>query len=176
MICKFNRGRWCLMILAALFLGPVGWTDVNSPEVTVIGLAGQQVSFSLDVSATEVVAGINGELMYDSNVLSNPEIQSGLGALGFNVLGNPVVPGQFNFVVYADPTANLNLARPIAFFVFDISDQAVGETSTIVTYAMEAAGSPAGLSLANENNSDIQFGNVAVEIGGNAVRDWLIYE
>ena len=176
MIRTFKRGRWCLMVLAALFLGPVGWTDVSSPEVTVIGYPGQQVSFSLDVSATVAVAGINGELTYDSTVLSNPEIQRGLGALGFNVLGNPVAPGQFNFVVYADPTANLNLTRPIAFFVFDISDQAVGETSTIVTYEMEAAGSAEGISLTNDDNSDIQFGNVTIEIGGNAVEDWMIYE
>lgn len=141
----------------------VGWPHAVPPVLT--------LPLTLTADAGETIAGVNGQLNYDPTFFENPTVAVAGGAGGFTVLGNEVAPGEFRFVVYANPTQTMTLeTAPIVNFRLNLKHEGIdGPVSTQITYSMEAAATPEGVSLA-----DVGFKTVSVELGVGA-RDWILY-
>ncbi len=163
--------------LLTLVLAGAAWADITSKPRMISAQRGAPLLISLDVDATEAeaVAGINGRLTYDPAIFHNPAIGLQVGAAGFTALGNEVAPGDFRFVIYANPTATMNLNLPVAEFNIDVDPLAPFNTTQTLSFDTSAAGSPEGQSFAAQGKS-VSFADFVVNINANAAEAWAVYE
>lgn len=134
--------------------------------------AGMPMILRLDLTADTPVAAINGQLDYGSAWFSNPTIQTGSGAEGFLALGNEVAPGQYRFVVYANPTSLFAMGQAAVYFQLDTISPYPATGTTQIQFSLEAASDGVGVSLA-----DVDFGGLTLSFDGkNAIGDWALYE
>jgi hypothetical protein len=162
----------CLLGLA-LIAGGVCWAAeaviVSSQPVSLGAAHDFPIMIPLKLTSAQAVAGINGQLDFDANLFSNPQIQKGVPTQNFNVLGNQVSAGHYKFVVYADPTASMSLKDPVVFFRIQVSSNATHSAISTMSFSEAASSSPAALSLTTA------FANIQVNLLGNAAKDWAIY-
>ena len=147
------------------------WAGVSSPPVTVSVRPGLQLMIPLVLNSDQIVAGINGELTYDPAKFLNPVLLATAETAAFNVLGNSPQPGKFRFVVYADPTAALNLSAPIFYIQLQAANIVPLSPTETLTYTISAASSPTGISL-----DGVAFQPITVQMDQAAVRNWAIYQ
>jgi len=158
-------------------LAATGRADVQGVGVNTAGYPGKDVMIPLQLVSSDSVAGINGQLVYDTNLFSNPRIVQGSGASGFVVLGNDVSNpaetgvGRFNFVVYADPTSTMDLSSPVVYFFFMIADNIPHTTIGNLLYQIAATSDPTAQSLAT------QFDGIHIYLNSTATgKSWALYE
>lgn len=164
------------ILLSGLLVGLLAWSAtahaaVESVEVNVIAFPERTVTLPLQMSTTTTLAGINGQLNYDPARFTNPRVDLAGGSQGFIVLGNEVTPGQYRFVLYANPTAILQVFNPLLGFKLDTTAALPAGTS-VLSYTLEAASDPNGVSLPGVN-----FANASVTYvqPRNAVNEWSVY-
>lgn len=164
------------ILLTGLILTLVVWASsaqaaVQSIEVNVFAFPERTVTLPLQMSTTTTLAGINGQLNYDPARFTNPRVDLAAGSPGYIVLGNEVTPGQYRFVLYANPTGILQVFNPLIAFKLDTTAVLPAGTS-VLSYTLEAASDPNGVSL-----PDVNFANASVTYvqPRNAVADWLVY-
>ena len=162
----------CWTTLVVMLAAGICWADVLAPEQSTIARSGLPVQFRLSLESPEAVAGIQGQLNYDSTLFSSPQVLMAMGSVGFNVLGNEVTPGEFRFVIYADPTANLMLGPAVAEFMLQSNSSLPYDQPTTIYYSMEAAARPDGTSFLDA----VSFGDVEVLMNRAGVEHWLMYE
>ncbi len=125
------RFGWGLILL--VILGLISHTSVFG-QVTGFGIvptplyvAGQNSSTMYYLASSNNADGINGEIQFDQNQLSNPNVTPGLGATGYVAQGYEYLPGRYRFVLYPDPpNVSLNLAQPVINFTFEPNPNLVG--------------------------------------------------
>lgn len=158
------------MILTVMLVAGSVWAAVlvTSKPVQKSIRSGQDISFGLDLDCATSVAGINGEMRYDTLRLSDPRVAVGSGAPGFTVVGNIVEPGRFKFVVYKSPTTSVDLSKVVVNFTLKVSSSKAA--STKVTYAISAAAKPDGVSY----GSSVSFADVMLDLA-NGAQSWTWY-
>lgn len=95
---------------------------------------GTQVIIPVSITNASSIAGMNFGITYDAAILSNPAVAKGsLVPDDFTLDSNKVSDGEFRFLFYKDPTANINAgAGIIVNLTFDVSAGANGgQTSAI---------------------------------------------
>jgi hypothetical protein len=161
------------MILSMLILGIGGLTwaaGVTSDPVSGTAYAGNTVQIPLTLHSATPVAGLNGEFQYDPALFSNPTIQAGPGAAGFTALGNLVTPGHYKFVIYSDPTKNMNLGQLVAQFQVTVAKNVGKSAVATVTYPGSAASDASAKSLS------ATLGTVQIKLASSGATDWAFYE
>jgi hypothetical protein len=152
--------------------------DIVSQSTSVNAFPGATTIVSLEIEATagESVAGINGQLNYNTAIFHTPTVTAGSGAGGFIALGNEVSPGAYRFVLYNNPTAAMNLNEPVIEFSFVGRTDMPQDIESEITFTGgtaperdEASSNLAGVSLATD------LAPVLV-IKKNAVVNWSFYE
>lgn len=171
MMKSFWKKSICAVGLALLLSGTSWAVDVTSEAVNISAAHSSPVYVPLKLVSSKVVAGINGQLDYDPNLFTNPQIQKSLPTQNFNVLGNLVAPGQYKFVIYADPTASINTKDPIVYFRLETNPGTAANLSTL-SFSTAAASDPSAISLTSA------FANIQINVleNRNAASDWAIYE
>lgn len=169
MIRKVNL----LCALAALILVPALALagPVTSDPVRTGAKAGTILGWELDADSDEAVAGLNGEISWDPALFSDPVVQRGSGALGFTLLSNQNDTGKLRFVLYADPTASLNLDAPVLYFSLRVADPVTQGQQATISYSIGAAARPDGTSFL----SDVDLQPVTVRLIQTSVTDWSLY-
>jgi hypothetical protein len=166
------RVFWTVVLIATA--GAV-WAAVNSPLLQVEGVAGAEVYLPLNLSADEAVAGVSGQMVYETALLQDPKIETSAANAAFSVLGKDVSApsepgvGRFNFVIYADPTLSIDLSSPAAVFSVRITDDVGNSLSTALTFDGALTSDPAANSLIT---SFVGFGVVFQT----AAKNWAFYE
>jgi hypothetical protein len=160
--------------------------DVTTKDTVLSARPGQDifVPLILQTTAGEQVAGINGQMTYDTDYFSAPEIQMGPAALGFTVLGNSVEPGKFRFVVYADPTAVMGQVTPAMYVKLTAAGVLPQDGTTEISFlngpvdvsdpdkaGESSAATPDGVSIGN-----VTFNTVTVALNESAADDWVLYK
>lgn len=167
----FTKGMWLLGLLA--MLGGVSQAAVTSDPLNLTASHGNVLYAPLTVHSDQPVAGLNGELVYDSTVFNTPQLlpTSGTNAQ-FNLLGNEPTVGHYKFVIYSDPVTPLDLATPVAYIALDLKPTFRAATLSTLVFNSAAAGDPNGASL-GATLASIQ---VQVSEAQNAARNWSLYE
>ncbi len=158
----------------ALALGMAGLASaaITTNAMTVRPVRGLPTQFGLNLQTTDAVAAVQGQINYNPAILSNPRVSAAEGAPGFIALGNQIQPGKYNFVVYANPTQSMLTWVTEVWFVFDTATVIPPGTVSVVTYELEAASTPAGVSI-----TPVDYAPVTLAVGGNASEgDWMLYE
>lgn len=166
------KGMAAVLLLAAA--GQMIWAaTVSSQSYTVDGKRGEVLCIPLKLVTTSAVAGINGELDYDSTLFSNPTIITGTGAnYGTIALGNTVSAGKFKFVVYNDPVKAIDPSQPVAYFQVKVAPTVSQSQLAKLTFLTTAsgAGDTTGVGLG------ASFAAFNVKLLSNGVQDWALYE
>jgi hypothetical protein len=146
---------------------------VTSPAATWPVNPGADAYFFLSVDASTAVAGFNGQLNYDSTKFSNPRIETSGGSYGFIVAGNEIAPGQFRFVLYANPTQTVRTWAPLFLVTLKAASNLASGSSSVATFSLMAASDAAGVSLTN-----VTFGNITLKTVDtrNAASEWPLYD
>ena len=161
----------CLLALA-LMAGGISWAAVTSQPVKT-GVSPDMVidlPLKLD-SPASVVAGVNGELVFDTALFSNPQIMQGPGAPSFIVMGNEYTPGHYKFVAYADPTRTMALGSPVLYIRLQAAHQFEHSTISTLTYPMAAASDNTGASL-----TPCTFADIQISVNSTGAQHWALYE
>ncbi len=161
--------------------------DVTSPEYSINAHPEFPLLVQLDIdSAFDIgsgpdvilpIAGLSGQLDYDPKFFSSATVSAGHGAPDFIVRGNEVSPGQYRFVSYANPTRTMFDFNAVLEFRLEPSGTIQPNSSTLISYSMEAASDASGVSLDNDQGTtptEVQFGSVAI-LYSNSVMDWADY-
>ncbi|MCL5271372.1 MAG: hypothetical protein M1457_12665 [bacterium] len=159
--------------LTLLVVAGISRAAVVSPSVTVRGRLGLPVEIPFQISADSEVAGINGQLNFDIAFFSNPQIILDDASYGFIALGNESQPGQFKFVIYADPTQTVRLNAPLVKFRLDVVGPVTTRQLSTITYTLAAAGDPQGVSLPAVQLADSY---VDLTTANTSAHDWQLYE
>ncbi|MEN6626465.1 MAG: hypothetical protein ABFD69_09585 [Candidatus Sumerlaeia bacterium] len=162
--------RGLMLIVGLMLAAGVCQAQVSSKAVTVTPSRGVPTQITLDLVSSTAVAGIQGQINYDSTIFSNPKVEGGLGASGFIIMGNLVTPGQYRFIVYANPTKSLQTAYTVLQFTFDTASVLPIGGSKTITYTIEAASTTGGSSI-----SSVNFADVTVLFKRNSADNWSIY-
>ncbi len=143
----------------------------------------------MTLNAGDRVDGINGELTFDPDLLSDPSVNaSEPGASGFTADGHLVSPGVFRFILYKDPAdASLSLADPVLEFEFTLNDADQKFVSTNLQFTAAAAGriistpqrfDVVSIAIGGPGGDPppeiVTFGPFMIEIRS-AARDWRFY-
>jgi hypothetical protein len=164
--------RTLLSLIAIVMLTGLSDAAVTSKSVTVTPYRAIPTLINLDLTSSQALAGIQGQINYDPAIFSNPAVFGGVGLSGFTVMGNLVAPGQYRFVAYANPTKSMSLAFTALQFRLDTSAALPQTGSRTITYTYEAASTTDGQSI-----SSVDFSNVNVVFQRNSAKDsWVIYQ
>jgi hypothetical protein len=158
-------------IAATLILSATAMASVTSEPVTTHALSDAPIHIPLNLTSEQLVAGINGRFDFDPALFTNPTIEFSSGQYGFTVMGNEATPGQFLFLLYRDPTRELNLTLPVFYLRLEVVTPQGSSVFSTLTYPIAAASDPDGNSLDN-----VSFSDVTVNLNGSVAHDWLIYE
>jgi hypothetical protein len=189
-----SSGRFMPFLLGSLILAVIGilylpstTADVTSPEYSIDAHPKFPLLMQLDIDSifdlgpgpdTSIpIAGLNGQINYDPAFFSSASVATGHGAPGFIVQGHEVSPGQFRFVSYANPTKTMNDFNAVLEFRLEPSVTIQPNSSTLISYSMEAASDTNGVSLDDDQGttlSEVMFGAVTVNYN-NSVLDWADY-
>ena len=144
---------------------------VSTAPYTTSAMANRPVYIPVTITTDqEFIAGINGELVYDSSYFHSPSISTGAGSNGFIALGNETEAGHYRFVLYHDPTMPFSIGLPQLYFRLIVADTNASAETTL-SYTGEAASDMQGeVSL-----PDVDFSDVIIRIS-NSVTDWILYE
>lgn len=159
-----------LLFAAIAMLAGLTGATVTSKAVTVSPMRGLPQHIQLNLSSSQAVAGIQGQINFDSSIFSNPQVAAGPGASAFTVMGNLVATGQYRFIAYANPTKSIALGTTAIEFRFDTASVLPVTGSRTITYTLEAASSTNGQSLTSD------FSNVSVLFRRNSASNWTLYE
>lgn len=162
--------RALLVFSAIAMLAGLTGATVTSKALTVSPVRGLPQYIQLNLSSSQAVAGIQGQINFDSSIFSNPQVAAGPGASGFTVMGNLVAAGQYRFIAYANPTKSITLGTIAIEFRFDTASVLPLTGSRTITYTLEAASTTAGQSLTSD------FSNVSVIFRHNSAANWTLYE
>lgn len=167
-----SRYRKLILMFALLLIAVSAWAAavVTSTSIRKPVSRNMEVSFELKLSSAQSVAGVNGEMRYDSRYLSQPRVSAGTGASGFIVIGNEVEPGRFRFVAYKSPTANMDLSKPALIFNLRTGNERPSGNTTKITYTISAASKPDGASF----GGDVAFADVIFDYSL-GVQHWHYY-
>ena len=176
-----------IFFAAALALASLTGTavqaDVASNPQTASAMIGTPVMIPFTLSSPGAVAGVNGELIYDTVYFENPRVAASSGASGFTVVGNEKEAGVFRFVAYANPTSAFNLNNRVLTFTLDvISDTSHYGHQTTITFnsglsaASDVSGASYGVATANGGlGQAVTFNNIVVNIAETGTNDWMLY-
>ncbi len=162
--------RAMMLISALVMLAGLTGATVTSKALTISPMRGLPQYIQLNLSSSQAVAGIQGQINFDSTIFSNPQVLTGPGASGFTAMGNLVAAGQYRFVAYANPTKAMTLGTIAIEFRFDTASVLPVTGSRTITYTLEAASTTSGQSLTGD------FSNVTVVFRHNSADDWMLYE
>ncbi len=163
---------------------PTAQAQVNAITDDAVVFAGKRAISTMNFGSSSIIDGINGELTYDTTLLSNPRVSS----FDLIAVGNETSPGTFKFVAYEDPIQS-KTSQPQVFFVFDAVDPLPGDMSaqTVIAFNSTAAakvsgdgtsaisigvGGPGGTPPAET----VTFGSFTVFLRPSSVREWNMYE
>jgi hypothetical protein len=132
--------------------------------------SGSAVMFQLDVDCAQEIAGVNGEIRYNSSYFGQPAVSAGSGAPGFTALGSEIEPGKFRFVLYRSPTAAVDAAKPVLTFSLTTKTIPRNVSQTQVLYAFAAAAKPDGSSYLDS----VSFSPVTIQFQAGA-SDWGLF-
>lgn len=171
-------------LMAALLGGASVRADVTSAAKTIPTSIGSTVDIPINLTASGAVAGINGEMNFDSAVFSNPTIYAGAGAGDFTVLGNEKESGVFRFVIYSNPTNTLSIWNTVAYIRVHIANDTSlhGQQKTITfNDAWSAASDANGASYSVASASgglgeDVLFNSITFNIAETLAEDWMLYQ
>ncbi len=147
------RAFWSVILIVA---AGAAWSAVTSPLLQVEGTIGSEVTLPLNLSAEEAVAGVSGQLVYDTDLIQDPTIEASAANSAFSVLGkdvsNPGEPGvgRFNFVIFADPTISIDLGNPAANFSVRIANDVGDSSSTTLAFGAVTASDSAANALTTD--------------------------
>jgi hypothetical protein len=174
-----------LLAVAAVMISTAP-ADVTTKDTVLSARPGQDiyVPLILQTTAGEQVAGINGQMTFDTNYFGAPQIQVGPAAPGFTILGNEVSPGKFRFVVYADPTAIMGLQTPVMFVRLTAAGTLPQDGSTTIDFLNgpvdtsdpDKAGESAAATQNGVSIGSVTFNSVTVALNETAATDWVRYE
>lgn len=169
---KLFTALFAVVMLFALAITPAIAT-VRSLAIDQKVHPGASIRIPLQLTSDQQIAGINGVFNYDTNIFTNPRIDSGAAATYFITEGyeRPDDPGNYRYVVYADPTATMALTQgAVVYFLIDVKMGLADSTVTNISYTTSAASNPLGESLA-----DVSFSDARIEIS-TGTNDWALYE
>ena len=185
-VMSITVGSLALIMIGHLSL-PSTTANVTSPEYSINAHPKFPLLVQLDIDSafdigsgpdvTLPIAGLSGQLNYDTTFFSSATVSAGHGAPDFIVQGNEVSPGQYRFVSYANPTRTMFDFNAVLEFRLEPSGTIQPNSSTLISYSMEAASDASGVSLDNDQGTtptEVQFGSVAV-LYSNSVIDWADY-
>jgi hypothetical protein len=171
---SFLKGLWVVVML--LLVAGTGWAAVTSQGVTMGAASAGPVYIPLKLSSAQQVAGINGQLNFNTARLESPSIQVGPGASNFIALGNETTPGHFRFVLYSDPVKAMNLAQPVAYFRILSKPIDTSAVSYVETLSFSSGSNDIGAGDPNATSLGATFSDIKLTMGGNAAHDWAYYE
>ena len=169
---KIIRTLLIVGVLGASALSARAQSTVVGDAVHATAVAGYDIMFALTVTSPEDVAGLNGEITYDTTYLSNPAVSLGAGAAGFTALGNEMTPGVFRFVLYADPTQAIQQSLAALQFSIHVADTVPQGHDEVLNYTIQAAGRADGTSYL----TNIALAPVTIHLLQTGVTDWALYE
>lgn len=182
--------RWALMATMAL---SALLADQVRAQVTLFTQpmhvpSGKTGGSLIRIESAEPVDAINGEITFNSALLSNPQLYPIDPISDFTLLTNLVSPGVFRFVLYRNPVT-VPIPQNDSVLVLGLT-AAPGLTNSVespVVYSIKAAaridpndptsaisigiGGPGG----NPPAQNVDFQTFSVFIGGSEVRDWALY-
>lgn len=172
---KRHRGLMLLSMLVAGLLITQAWAAITSESPALSVSPGKNVLIPLQINATEgeLLAGINGQFNYDPAIFSEPDVAGGPGSSYFLALGNEVAPGQFRFVLYADPTRTLASNKVVLYFSLRAANPIPGGETSTVSFSDVAASTPDGVSLSTLTT--VNFQDIEILLNENAAQSWQDY-
>ena len=162
--------------MIALALAGASWAGVTSTAYHFRGSPGISINLPLTLSSDQPVAGINGQVVYDRTLFSNPQITHATNNPNFVALGNDVSSpsepevGRYNFVVYADPTATMPLDRASVYLTFAINPVVRQTMTSTLSFDLAAASDPNAVSLTTA------FSNILIDLNSTGAKHWTMYE
>ncbi|MCE5230324.1 hypothetical protein LLG95_12125 [bacterium] len=163
--------RALVIMFAIVMLAGLSDAAVTSKSVTISPCPGVTQTLDLDLISATAVAGIQGQINFDSSLFSNMQVTAGLGAPSFVVMGNLVAPGQYRFIAYANPTKSMTLTYPVLRFQFVAASSLPQTGSRTMTYTYEAASTTDGQSITSN------FSDVNILFRRNSIENtWAIYQ
>lgn len=167
-----SKHRKLILAITLLLIAVTAWAAaiVTSTAIRKPVSRNSDISFDLKLNSAQSVAGVNGEMRYDSRYLSQPRVVAGAGASGFIVLGNETEPGSFRFVAYKSPTANMDLSKPVLVFTLRCGNERPAGNTTKITYTTSAASKSDGASF----GGDVAFADVTFDYSLSA-QEWHYY-
>lgn len=138
----------------------------GAPRAAVVGtvapneakiFSGSAGTFSMSLTATENVEGINGEVVFDPAIFSTPSVAVALGQAGDVIaMGNEVSPGLYRFILYSTTATSLNIGAPVLQFSFTVRPEVNLQQNPSFSFTMElsAAASVSGPEPTNVTSVD----------------------